>query len=116
MIHANDARQLSQEADANIMYHANKIGEMIEAEAGLGKRCLALEHHHHQENDSFYIKKAPFYPPQLTKFQQLVMDYVKKCGYMYKIEPYTYYVGGGLGCLYDEPPKEETAYHIVVSW
>lgn len=115
MIHANDARRMSEEADATIISHADRIGKRIEDEANLGKRVLILDHHH-QTNDPFYIKKPPFYPPELTKFQQLVMDYVMKHGYTYKLEAYTYGVGGGLGSMDDEPKPDETGHRLVIRW
>lgn len=115
MIHANDARRLSEESDANIMALAERIGKQIEAEAGLGKRSLVLDHHN-QSNSSFLIEKPPFHPAELTKFQKLVMEYVKKHGYSYKIAEYTYQVGGGIGCMDDTPLKQETGYRLMISW
>lgn len=115
MISAADARRRAQESEANVLAIVERVSKIVEAEADLGKYVAILDHHH-QTNDPFFIEKPPFYPPALSKLQQLIMDRVRKEGFNYKIEPYTYGVGGGLGSMDDEPKPDETGYRLVIRW
>jgi hypothetical protein len=116
MINATEARQIARDSDAEVKTILEKIGEKIEKAARNGEYFLNISTEF-ASWDRLQIKQ--FKPQQeLTDFQKKLKTKLVDLGYSFEMKPYTYKVGGGLGCIDPEDYSDEveTGYHLTIRW